>query len=548
MDRRFAVAVVLSFLVLFVFQVYFAPKNRHKVTPVVSDTTRAVPGEAEIKSVGGAPPPNPASPESSLAAGDFVRGLPQELVQVHTAQFDLQFTNQGGRLATCLLKDYKAKDGTPVGLLTGKSAGELDLLLERGKEFIDLGEVSFTHHESTGPDSEQVVTFETTGGNGIHVTKTYTVPSSGYLMRLDVAIAGNETIDQYRLAWLHGLPVVEDPKQDHLASGTVVMAGKDVTTLRPSAFRRVSEREVTGNVRWAGVRNKYFIAAMIPPSETSSRVVGIGNLVAGDTGVELVMPLQNGSGSHSVQVYLGPLDYTMMKPLGLGLEHAVNLGYKFVRPLSQVLLVCMEWLYKFVPNFGIVIIIISIVAKLAFYPLTRSSMRSMRALQHLQPKMEELRTKHKKDPARMQKEMMALYKEHKVNPMGGCWPILIQMPVFIALYAVLANCIELRQAPFFGWINDLSTPDVLFRVGAFPIHVLPVIMFGTTILQQKLTPMTDPRQKMMGYMMPVMMLFIFYSFPAGLNLYWTMNNVLTVAQQWNIHREAEREKMMVVAT
>jgi len=342
--------------------------------------------------------------------------------------------------------------------------------------------------------------------------------------------------------------MVEDPKQDRLASATVVMAGKDVESLHPSAFRKVNEREIAGNVRWAGVRNKYFIAAMVPPPETSSRVVGIGDVVAQDTGVQLVMPLQNGGGQHALQVYLGPLDYTMMKPLGLGLEHAVNLGYKFVRPLSQVLLVCMEWLYKFVPNFGVVIIIISVLAKLAFYPLTRSSIRSMRALQHLQPKMEELRTKYKKDPARMQKEMMALYREYKVNPMGGCWPILVQMPVFIALYAVLANCIELRQAPFFGWINDLSTPDVLFRVGTFPIHILPFIMFLTTILQQKLTPMTDPRQKMMGYMMPVMMLFIFYSFPAGLNLYWTMNNILTVAQQWNIHREAEREKMMVVAT
>jgi YidC/Oxa1 family membrane protein insertase len=542
MDRRFAIAVVLSFLTLFIFQVWFAPKVSHKVTPVGSDTTHVVPGTAELKPVEGGT--TPAMPES--VSGDFARGNPEEIIPVHTAQFDLTFSTVGGRLASCSLKDYKAKDGTPVGLL--KSSGELDVLLERGKEFEDLGDVSFSHHESSGPAGAQVITFEAAGANGVRVTKTYTVPQNGYVMRMDVAIAGNPTIDQYRLTWAHGLPMVEDPKQDRIASGTVVMAGKDVTTLRPAAFRKASTREVTGNVRWAGVRNKYFIAALVPPAETSSRVVGIGNLIAQDTGVELVMPLQSGSGSHSIQVYLGPLDYTMMKPLGLGLEHAVNLGYKFVRPLSQVLLVCMEWLYKFLPNFGIVIIIISILAKLAFYPLTRSSIRSMRALQHLQPKMDELRTKYKKDPARMQKEMMALYKEYKVNPMGGCWPMLVQMPVFIALYAVLANCIELRQAPFFGWINDLSTPDVAFRIGSFPIHILPLIMFGTTILQQRLTPMTDPRQKMMGYMMPMMMLFIFYSFPAGLNLYWTMNNILTVAQQWNIHREAEREKLMVATT
>jgi YidC/Oxa1 family membrane protein insertase len=136
---------------------------------------------------------------------------------------------------------------------------------------------------------------------------------------------------------------------------------------------------------------------------------------------------------------------------------------------------------------------------------------------------------------------MNLYKQNKVNPMGGCIPLLVQMPVFIALYSVLANCIELRQAPFMLWMHDLSIPDVLFSVGGFPIHVLPVVMFATTLLQQKLTPMSDPKQKLMGYLMPVMMLFIFYSFPAGLNLYWTVNNVLTVAQQWQIHREVAHE-------
>ena len=547
MDRRFAVAVVLSFVVLFIFQVWFAPKASHKVTPVVSDTTHAVPGKSEIKDLGATAAPVPESaPAESAGAADFPRGAPGESIPVHTTQMDLLFTTVGGQLSACSLKDYKAKDGTPVGLTKG--AGELDLLLEADKGVIDLSDVAFTPHQSSGPNGEQVIAFEATGANGMHVTKTYTVPSSGYLLRLDVAIGGNPSVNQYRLVWNHGLPVVEDPKQDRMASASVVMAGKDVEQLHPTAFRRASEREVTGNVRWAGVRNKYFIAAMVPPPETSSRVVATGSLGSQDTGVQLVMPLQNGNGSHAIQIYLGPLDYTMMKPLGLGLEHAVNLGYKFVRPLSQLLLLSMEWLYKFVPNFGIVIIIISVLAKLVFYPLTRSSIRSMRALQHLQPRMDELRKQHKKDPARMQKEMMALYKEYKVNPMGGCWPILVQMPVFIALYAVLANCIELRQAPFFGWINDLSTPDVLFHVRNFPIHVLPVVMFLTTILQQKMTPMTDPRQKMMGYMMPAMMLFIFYSFPAGLNLYWTMNNILTVMQQWNIHREAEREKMMAVAT
>jgi YidC/Oxa1 family membrane protein insertase len=197
----------------------------------------------------------------------------------------------------------------------------------------------------------------------------------------------------------------------------------------------------------------------------------------------------------------------------------------------------MIWLHGFIPNYGVVIIIISVLAKILFYPLTRSSVRSMKAMQKLAPRMQEIKEKHKGDPQRMQAETMALYKEHKVNPLGGCLPILVQMPVFIALYSVLANSITLRQASFVGWINDLSVPDTIAVIAGFGIHVLPVLMFLTTLLQQRLTPVTDPRQKMIGYMMPVVMLFIFYSFPAGLNLYWTVTNALQVGQQWWIHRE-----------
>jgi YidC/Oxa1 family membrane protein insertase len=533
MDRRFAMAIVLSLAVLLIFQIWFAPKSRHPVVPAPSDTTHAVPG---ITAVPSPPASAPLGPTDTTLV--FRTDLPEEIIQAHGTNVNASFTTKGGRLATWSLRDFKARDGTPVGLVQGE--GELGVLLETEKGMIDLSPVSFTSREETGPSGEQVIVFEAQAG-GVRVTKTYTIPKDGYLIKLELAVAGTSAITQYRLTWNHSLPAVEDPKQDKMASGSLVLVGKDVTTLHPVAFRKGSEREVTGNVRWAGVRNKYFMAAMIPPAETSSRVVATGSSVTQNTGMEIVMPLQNGSGQHVFQVYLGPLDYSYMKPLGLGLEHAVNLGYKFVRPLSQVLLVSMEWIYKFIPNFGVVIIIISVLAKLIFYPLTRASLRSMRTMQRIQPEMEELRRQYKKDPQRQQKEMMALYKKHKVNPMGGCLPILVQMPVFIALYAVLANCIELRQAPFVGWINDLSVPDVLMRVSTFPIHVLPVIMFLTTILQQKLTPVSDPRQKMMGYMMPVMMLFIFYSFPAGLNLYWTMNNILTVAQQWNIHREAERE-------
>jgi YidC/Oxa1 family membrane protein insertase len=269
--------------------------------------------------------------------------------------------------------------------------------------------------------------------------------------------------------------------------------------------------------------------------------VATGNSAETYTGFQIVMPVLSGEARHVFHVYLGPSEYDRLRSLGLGLEEGVNLGWKFFRPISHLLLTVMVWMYGFIPNYGVVIIIISSLTKVLFYPLTKSSFRSMKAMQQIQPHVKEVREKYKGDPKRMQVETMELYKKHKVNPVGGCLPMLLQMPVFIALYSVLANSITMRQAGFGLWIDDLSVPDTLFVIGAFPIHVLPVVMFVTTVAQQLLTPVQDPRQKLMGYMMPFVMLFIFYSFPAGLNLYWTVNNILTVAQQWKIHREIPSE-------
>jgi YidC/Oxa1 family membrane protein insertase len=237
-------------------------------------------------------------------------------------------------------------------------------------------------------------------------------------------------------------------------------------------------------------------------------------------------------------VYFGPADYFSLAKLSgagklgsLQLEKAVDLGMNWMLPFSYPLLQLLRLLDSWVRNFGLAIFLLATVVRVVLHPLNMSSMKSMRAMQKLQPEMERLKEKYKNKPEAMNAAIMALYKENKVNPAGGCLPMLLQMPLFFALYAVLFNAIDLRQAPFVAWIHDLSAPDHVGTIAGLPIRVLPLIMTATGFLQQKLTP-TPPQQAMTMYLMNLFMLFIFYGLPSGLVFYWTVMNLYTALQQW----------------
>jgi len=217
------------------------------------------------------------------------------------------------------------------------------------------------------------------------------------------------------------------------------------------------------------------------------------------------------------------------------------MGWSVIRPISRITLAFMLFLHRFIPNYGLVILVISLLTKLLFYRLTNKSLKSMKDMQKIQGQVSALREKYKNDAQKLQKETMALYKKEGVNPMGGCLPMLLQMPVFIALYSVLRSTIELRQAPFVWWINDLSQPDVLANLPfSIPflgttLSLLPLLMGVSMYVQQKMST-ADPRQKAMTVMMPVLFTFFFYRLPSGLVFYWLVNNVLSIGQQWFVHR------------
>lgn len=278
-------------------------------------------------------------------------------------------------------------------------------------------------------------------------------------------------------------------------------------------------------VKWIAQEDKYFFSSIVPKVQIEDSKVWSKNA---DALVALKLP----AGVSNYFIYTGPKEYDTLKKYGFGLEHIVDFGFFSIlaRPLFWVLKI----FYSISHNYGIAIIILTILVRIPFIPLINKGQRSMKKLQDIQPKMAELREKYKNDPQRMQKELMELYKKHKVNPMGGCLPMLLQIPVFFALYKVLLIAIELRNAPFMLWIKDLSVKD--------PYYILPIIMGATMVIQQKMTPSTmDPTQQKIMMIMPIVFTFMFLTFPSGLVLYWLVNNVLSIAQQWYMNKKLAKQ-------
>jgi YidC/Oxa1 family membrane protein insertase len=234
------------------------------------------------------------------------------------------------------------------------------------------------------------------------------------------------------------------------------------------------------------------------------------------------------SGSFSYSLYLGPKEYDLLKAQGVGLEDAIDFG-SWMKWLAMPLLISIKFINNYVSNYGIAIIILTILIKIIFWPLGNKSYKSMKEMQKLQPKIAELREKYKNDKTKLSQETMALYKTHKVNPLGGCLPMIIQIPVFFGLYKALMYSIELRHAPFYWWIQDLSAKD--------PYYITPIIMGATMVIQQKMSPpMGDPMQAKLMMLMPVVFTFLFINFPSGLVIYWLFQNILSIGQQYYINK------------
>lgn len=448
----------------------------------------------------------------------------------------------GGTIVGWQLKDYAGPDGNPVELIQDQASGNLGVSLGISGGGIDLTRAVF----HTVLDSQWV------GDAGkLHRLLKFAYPVEGqgvvekqmefvdgkYDFEATLSFSGlGSVFDGYNLYWESGLaPTEKMVKDDRNYCEAYALQGKELL--------KTKEKDTglcEGHTKWSAVRTKYFAVIMMPETEAeSAQLEGTKEKVVTYQGVEeewKTMSSRMAFPFHEIQknkskitVFLGPMDYPLMKAYDLQLEKMMNFGMIIIKPFSIAFYYMLSYLYGIVGNYGWAIIIFSILIKVALYPLTRKSYKSMKEMQVLQPKIAELREKYGKDPQRLNQETMNLYKEHGVNPMGGCLPMALQMPVLFALFNLFRTTIMMRQAEFY-MIHDLSAPDGALVIGSLAINVLPILMTITSLIQQKMTT-TDPKQKAMTMFMPIFLAFVFYRLSAALNLYYFMFNVLTIGQE-----------------
>ena len=563
MDKRTILAVVLSLAVLFLYQIFFAKPPAPPQKVPVQETK-----QASNATVLQQPQPAPAIQTPKPTAKNIVASTeeaPQDIL-VETENYKAVFSTRGAALKSFKLKHYRQECEKCVAdiwpAIKNAVSGNKQPAKSKGHELIELVTVkenmpyplaltfpesqsaisadSIYHASTAGLDmtkdkNQKRLVFSRTFGDGIKVEKIFMFNPDNYSVELDVQVSNLTSAPVNQVPYLNWYEYV-DPKQEvdsYSKEGPVAYVSKSIKRKKSA---EISKEETMGpDVSWGGFERKYFMAVIIPenPSLTSINMSrDANNMVAVNLkGTKNTIPPDQ-SGTFKYNLFIGPKDYAMLKELGLSLEEAIEFesfipGLKW---LSIGLLIFIKFLHQFVGNYGVAIIILTILIKIVFWPLGNISYKSMKEMQKIQPKITALREKYKDDQAKLGQETMALYKAHKVNPFGGCLPILIQIPVFIGLYNTLLYAIELRHSPFFWWIQDLSAKD--------PYYITPIVMGATQFIQQKMTPTVgDPMQAKIMLAMPIIFTFIFLNFPSGLVIYWLVNNIISIGQQIYINKK-----------
>lgn len=477
-----------------------------------------------------------------------------ERVTIETPLYTADIGLLGAALRGWTLHGYEREGEPPVSMIPVDAMGAV-MELPVGDGRFAVTSVTFS---TDAPDTiwiepgvERTITLRAQLDDTRRVIRRMTFNGDTYDFNITDSFYGFETSplnDGYRLLWMGGLALTElgglalteadrkrrdrQLREELLYSGYYAYQGGDIqkTKLKKDSV----SAQAFGTVDWVALRVKYFTAIMMPegePFRNAQMNGGAGDVETARMNVTVDRRLPAGEGTEiSTSFYLGPIDYQILRSYERDLDKMMDFGFSIIKPISHGVLLLFTFLHKYIHNYGLVIILFSILVKIVVFPLTRKSYESMHAMQQLSPKMAEIRAKYKDDQEKMNKKIMNLYKENKVNPLGGCFPMLLQMPIFWALFIVFRTTIELRGEPFMFWITDLSLSD--------PYLVLPALMAVTMLIQQR-AQLKDPKQRPMALMMPAVLFFVFRTFPAGLILYWTLFNVLSVIQTEFVHRKPE---------
>ncbi len=467
------------------------------------------------------------------------------------------------------VKGFKTWDGFPVQLLYLNKGGELNLLFNSTEgKLINTKELYFNsayqpweRKTLSGTEEFKVVYEMPVDSNGAKITKTFTFRNDTYMFDVEIGLDNSSKFIsnyEYQLAWENSLKLTEyrsDGEGSHAQAFAEM--GDELEVLDVTDKEEPVKSDLNGQTNWVSSRIKYFTVFLIPDGRKADGSYITGNYYdlphkghEKDYSIALKMAVKNEKQERNkFKIYLGPVDYEILKSYNMNLQSTMRFSLDFlVRPIAQyAILPFFLFLHKFISNWGIVIIIFSIVMKIVLTPFTRYQMKSMKKMGELQPKMNALKEKYKDDPQKQQQMLMKMYKEEKINPAGGCLPMLLQLPILYALFGVFSSTIELRQAYFGLWIHDLAVPDVILQLpftiplfGVDYLSGLALLMGVTMFIQQKMT-VKDPKQMAMVYIMPIMLTFLFTTLPAGLNLYYFMFNLLSIIEQYYITKKGKKE-------
>jgi len=546
MDQmRLLLALVLSFLVFMLWNFFFgqdAPQQ--KPTPQLQREAKKE--EASAPAATAASPSAESKPIVESAAAPRP-DRPHRSITVETPLYKAVLSERGAGISSFLLKNYRTEaaadsplmnllpdnskvDGLLIGL-SGKGAGVFEN--EVFQAGIEGSQLSLT-------DGIREIAFRLSNNNGLQVDKVYRFAADSYAIGLDVQLSnnGDQPMKDSLVVALRN--IFPDHKKSQAFEGPSALINSRLEQIPIDDIEK--KGSLSGQIGWVALESRFFATSVIPLQDQAASVrlaVLPGHVVE----ARYVEPEQTldpkGRQKYEYQLFFGPKSMNAVRQAGHELYRIVDFGtFDF---LAKPCLWLMNYLYAIIPNYGVAIIILTVLSKILLWPLGTKSYKSMSQMKKLQPLIQELRSKYKDDRKKMNEEIMRLHRTYNINPLGGCLPMLVQIPVFFALYRMLDQAIELRHAPFIWWINDLSAPDRLFRFDfsipfmepPYGVPVLTLVMGATMFWQQKMTPPAgDPTQAKMMLLMPVVFTFIFINFSAGLVLYWLVNNVLSIGQQY----------------
>ena len=542
-SQRSLLVIALAFVSLLLWQAWQTDHAPKPVTQVTESSTTTSAGSADLQLSSSGTSAQPAAPVAT-----------QQVITVSTDVLKVQIDTKGGDIVDLTLPAFTlTKDSDQPYQLMRKLNGfeyvaQSGLLADGPDDKRNSGRPVYSAAQSSyqlANGEQQVVVPLTFNHNGLEIEKRYTFTAGKYDVRVEYLLKNTSAQTKLVQPYQHLVQTINNGESSSMMMPIYRGAAFSTSEKRYEKydFEEMQETNLAQSTKggWVAMLEHYFVAAWVPEKTADNQLYSLvnnGNGIVGVKGPELTIPAGE-SLTIASTFYAGPKDQDNLAAIADGLDLTVDYGFLWF--ISQPLFWLLTLIQGFVSNWGVAIIIITLIVKGVMYPLTKVQYESMAKMRNLKPKIDELQARYKDDRQKMGPAMMELYRKEKVNPMGGCLPMLVQMPIFLALYWVFVESVELRQAPFMLWIQDLSTQD--------PYYVLPVLFGISMFVMQKLTPMTvtDPMQQKIMLWMPVVFSVFFLWFPSGLVLYWLVSNLISLAQMLYIYRGMEKKGLYTKA-